>query len=88
MAVVYLLGKLFYEKVDLRKTLFVSAIISILVNPIEIFSVSFQLSYGAMIAITYIFSYVRKINYKNYKNNLQYFQNDLIKYYLFSQFFQ
>ena len=67
MAVVYLLGKLFYEKVDLGKTLFVSAIISILVNPIEIFSVSFQLSYGAMIAITYIFSYVRKINYKKFK---------------------
>ena len=67
MAVVYLLGKLFYEKIDLGKTLFVSAIISILVNPIEIFSVSFQLSYGAMIVITYIFSYVRKINYKKFK---------------------
>ena len=67
MAVVYLLGKLFYEKVDLRKTLFVSAIISILINPIAIFSVSFQLSYGTMIAITYIFPYVRKINYKKFK---------------------
>ena len=67
MAVVYLLGKLFYEKVDLRKTLFVSAIISILINPIAVFSVSFQLSYGAMIAITYIFPYVRKINYKKFK---------------------
>ena len=67
MAVVYLLGKLFYEKIDLGKTLFVSAIISILVNPIEIFSVSFQLSYGAMIVITYIFPYVRKINYKKFK---------------------
>ena len=67
MAVVYLLGKLFYKKIDLRKTLFVSAIISILINPIAIFSVSFQLSYGAMIAITYIFPYVRKINYKKFK---------------------
>ena len=67
MAVVYLLGKLFYEKINLGKTLFVSAIISILINPIAIFSVSFQLSYGAMIAITYIFSYVRKINYKKFK---------------------
>ena len=67
MAVVYLLGKLFYEKIDLRKTLFVSAIISILINPIAIFSVSFQLSYGAMIAITYIFPYVRKINYNKFK---------------------
>ena len=67
MAVVYLLGKLFYEKIDLGKTLFVSAIISILVNPTAIFSVSFQLSYGAMIAIIYIFPYIKKINYKKFK---------------------
>ena len=67
MAVVYLLGKLFYEKIDLGKTLFVSAIISVLMNPIVIFSVSFQLSYGAMIAIIYIFPYIRKVNYKKSK---------------------
>ena len=67
MAVVYLLGKLFYEKIDLGKTLFISAIISILINPISIFSVSFQLSYGAIVAIIYIFPYVRKINYKKFK---------------------
>ena len=67
MAVVYLLGKLFYEKIDLGKTLFISAIISILINPTAIFSVSFQLSYGAMIAIIYIFPYIKKINYKKFK---------------------
>ena len=67
MAIVYLLGKLFYEKVDLGKTLFISAIVSSLINPTVIFSVSFQLSYGAMIAIIYIFPYVRKINYKKLK---------------------
>ena len=67
MAVVYLLGKLFYEKVDLEKTLFISAVVSIFINPTVIFSISFQLSYGAMIAIAYIFPYVRKINYKKFK---------------------
>ena len=67
MAIVYLLGKLFYEKVDLGKTLFISAIVSILINSTVIFSVSFQLSYGAMIAIIYIFPYIRKINYKKLK---------------------
>ncbi|MEX6493578.1 ComEC/Rec2 family competence protein [Fusobacterium animalis] len=67
MAIVYLLGKLFYEKVDLGKTLFISAIVSVLINPTVIFSVSFQLSYGAMIAIIYIFPYIRKINYKKLK---------------------
>ncbi|MCL4575644.1 ComEC/Rec2 family competence protein [Fusobacterium nucleatum] len=67
MAIVYLLGKLFYEKVDLGKALFISAIVSILINPTVIFSISFQLSYGAMIAIIYIFPYTRKINYKKLK---------------------
>ena len=67
MAIVYLLGKLFYEKVDLGKTLFISAIVSSLINPTVIFSVSFQLSYGAMIAIIYIFPYIRKVNYKKFK---------------------
>ena len=67
MAVVYLLGKLFYEKVDLGKTLFISAVVSIFINPTVIFSISFQLSYGAMIAIIYIFPYIRKINYKKLK---------------------
>jgi len=67
MAVVYLLGKLFYEKVDLGKTLFISAVVSIFINPTVIFFISFQLSYGAMIAIAYIFPYVRKINYKKFK---------------------
>ncbi|CDA07049.1 ComEC/Rec2 family competence protein [Fusobacterium animalis] len=67
MAIVYLLGKLFYEKVDLGKALFISAIVSVLINPTVIFSISFQLSYGAMIAIIYIFPYTRKINYKKLK---------------------
>ena len=67
IAVVYLLGKLFYEKVDLGKTLFISAVVSIFINPTAIFSISFQLSYGAMIAIIYIFPYIRKINYKKFK---------------------
>ena len=67
IAVFYLLGKLFYEKVDLGKTLFISAVVSIFINPTAIFSISFQLSYGAMIAIAYIFPYVRKINYKKFK---------------------
>ena len=67
MAIVYLLGKLFYEKVDLGKTLFISAVVSIFINPTAIFSISFQLSYGAMIAIIYVFPYIRKINYKKFK---------------------
>ena len=42
MAVVYLLGKLFYEKVDLGKTLFISAVVSIFINPTVIFPFHFN----------------------------------------------
>lgn len=67
MGVIYLLGRLFYEKVDLGKALFISAIISIFIKPTVIFSISFQLSYVSVVAIIYIFPYVRKINYKKFK---------------------
>ena len=67
MALVYLLGKLVYEKIDLAKSLIISAYLSILIKPTVVFSVSFQLSYGAMIAIIHIFPYIRKINYKKIK---------------------
>ena len=67
MALVYLLAKISYEKINLPKSLFISAYLSILVRPTVIFSLSFQLSYGAMIAIIYIFPYIRKINYKKIK---------------------
>jgi len=67
MALVYLLGKLVYEKIDLAKSLIISAYLSILIKPTVVFSLSFQLSYGAMIAIIYFFPYVRKINYKKIK---------------------
>lgn len=75
MILIYLLGKIFYEKINLAKSLFISAIFSIFINPTVIFSISFQLSYMAMIAIIYIFPYIRKLNSKKYK---------LIDYILFS----
>ena len=67
MALVYLLAKISYEKIDLAKSLFISAYLSILIKPTVVFSLSFQLSYGAMIAIISIFPYIRKINYKKIK---------------------
>lgn len=67
MIVIFLLGKIFYEKVSLKKSLLISAIISILINPTVIFSISFQLSYLAVIAIIYVYPYLKKLNKKNYK---------------------
>lgn len=67
MIVIYLFGRILYEKVSARKALLVSAIISILYKPNVIFSLSFQLSYLAMIAIFYFYPLVKKINVKEWK---------------------
>ncbi len=72
MLVIYLAGKIFYEKINMKKSLWISAIISILYNPSIVFSISFQLSYLAMIAILYIYPSViesfRKIKTKVKRN--------------------
>lgn len=67
MIVIYLFGRILYEKVNAGKALFVSAVISILYRPNVIFSLSFQLSYLAMIAIFYFYPLVKKINIKKSK---------------------
>ena len=51
----------------MEKTLFISAYISAMINPTVIFSISFQLSYLAMISIIYIYPIARKINLKRFK---------------------
>lgn len=67
MIVIYLFGQILYEKVNAGKALFVSAVISILYRPNVIFSLSFQFSYLAMIAIFYFYPLVKKINIKKSK---------------------
>ena len=67
MVIIYIFGKILYEKVDMEKTLFISAYISAMINPTVIFSISFQLSYLAMISIIYIYPIARKINLKRFK---------------------
>lgn len=67
MIVIYLFGRILYEKVNTGKALFVSAVISILYRPNVIFSLSFQFSYLAMIAIFYFYPLVKKINIKKSK---------------------
>lgn len=67
MLLIYILAKILYEKASIEKTLFVSAIISIFIKPSVIFSLSFQLSYLAMIAIIYFYPLVKKINIKKWR---------------------
>ena len=64
MGVVYLLGKIFDENTELIKTLAVSFVLSLIINPASINSISFQLSYGAVFAIAEIFPYFKTKLYK------------------------
>ena len=89
MIFIYILGKLFYEKVNIGKSLLISAFISAIINPTVIFSISFQLSYLAVVAIIYVFPYVRKLNFRRYKildyflftSTIQFFLAPLTVYY-------
>lgn len=67
MILIFILGKIFYEKTNIKKSLFLSVIISIFIKPTVIFSLSFQLSYLAVIAIIYIYPELQRINIKKWK---------------------
>lgn len=82
MLVIYLLGSIFYEKIDAKKSLWISAIISILYRPNVIYSISFQLSYLAMIAILYIYPIIRK-NYRKIQFKKIYLkENKILDYFM------
>lgn len=67
MIVIYISGRLLYEKVSAVKTLIASAVISIFIKPNTLFSLSFQFSYLAMLAIIYFYPLIKKINIKKWK---------------------
>ena len=60
MGVIFLFGKIFYENIDIEKSLAVSFIGSLFLNPISIYEVSFKLSYLAVAAIIFIYPFIIK----------------------------
>ena len=64
MGAIYLLGKILDENTELLKTLTVSYVLSLIINPASINSISFQLSYGAVFVIAGIFPYIKTKIYK------------------------
>ena len=60
MGVIFLFGKIFYENIDIEKSLAVSFIVSLFLNPISIYEVSFKLSYLAVAAIIFIYPFIIK----------------------------
>lgn len=60
MGVIFLFGKIFYENIDIEKSLAVSFFVSLFLNPISIYEVSFKLSYLAVVAIIFIYPFIIK----------------------------
>ena len=60
MGMCYIGGELFYEKSDQKKSLSAAFIISMLINPVSVRELSFQMSFMAVVAIIFIYPRVEK----------------------------
>ena len=66
MGAMMILARILFEKEDSMKSLGVSFIIIIILNPYSIYDISMQLSYAAVIAIVFIYPPVEKIVEKKF----------------------
>ena len=60
MGVIFLAGRIMWEESELTKSFWATFIIMLFFEPASLFSLSFQLSYGALFAIIYIYELVKK----------------------------
>lgn len=60
MGGLFLLGRLIQKPTNILNIISAAALIILLVNPLELFQVSFQLSFAAVISIIYIYQRLRK----------------------------
>lgn len=61
MGMIYLAGNILYENTELMKSLAWAYIISLFINPVDIHTVSFKLSYGAVFIIAGIYPIVKNM---------------------------
>ncbi len=64
MGLIYLLSKLLWEKAEMDKSFWIAYLGILFFNPEQLFSLSFQLSFGAVFAMIYIYELI-----KNEKDN-------------------
>jgi competence protein ComEC len=60
MALAFLIGKLIWRKVNLLNTLSISAFFLLLINPLNLFSIGFQLTFAATLSIILFFPKIIK----------------------------
>lgn len=59
MGVIYLMSKIMWEKSETDKSFWIAYIGILFFNPAQIYSISFQLSFGAIFALIYIFEIIK-----------------------------
>ena len=76
MGAMMILARIFFENEDSKKSVLVSFIIIVILNPYSIFDISMQLSYAAVIAIVFIYPIVDEILEKKFFYKME---NEIIK---------
>ena len=66
-----ILARLIFEEEDVKKSLNISIIIILILNPYSIFDISMQLSYMAVIAIVYVYPVINQILKKRYFDKMK-----------------
>lgn len=71
MGAMMILARLLFEQEESKKSLLVSFIIIVVLNPYSFFDISMQLSYAAVIAIVFIYPYFEKVAEKIFLQKLK-----------------
>lgn len=71
MGAMMILARLLFEQEDSRKSLIISFIIIVVLNPYSFFDISMQLSYAAVIAIVFVYPPFEKIADRKYFDRLK-----------------
>ncbi|RRD40669.1 ComEC/Rec2 family competence protein [Leptotrichia sp. OH3620_COT-345] len=71
MGAIMILARILFEQEDSKKSLLISAIIIVVLNPYSIFDISVQLSYAAVIAIIFVYPVFEKVFKEKYFDKIQ-----------------
>lgn len=70
-----ILARILFEQEDSKKSLFISLIIILVLNPYSIYDISLQLSYCAVVSIIFIYPIIEK----KFKNNIENIKNEIVR---------
>jgi len=71
MGVIMILARIMFEREDSKKSLAISMIIILILNPYSLFDISLQLSYAAVIAIIFVYPIFEKIFEEKYFSRMK-----------------